>query len=68
MDPLDLIVSLLVRWLMPHAPLILRAYARGFWVDGLWTGAAIGVPAGGALAYVGLIIARLILWLVRERD
>lgn len=64
MAVLDLIVSLLVRWLMPAAPLLCRAYVRGYWLDGLWKGAAIG----GAMAFVCLVLARLLLRLVRKRD
>lgn len=63
---MDAILNFLADWLMPAAPWICRAYARGYWVDGLLKGAALGVASGGVLAYVVLLLARVALWLIRK--
>lgn len=63
---MDAILNFLADWLMPAAPWICRAYARGYWVDGVIKGALLGIPAGGVLASVSLLLARFALWLIRR--
>lgn len=65
---MDAILNLLANWLMPAAPWICQAYARSFWVNGVFWGAVIGVPTGGIFGGVCLLLARLLLWLIRKRD